>query len=66
MFLADVSDRGPVTSQQQHQQKGKEGLLPDANDMEVVYIKTEEEDDVFSIPLNPPAEEAAAELVRVL
>lgn len=40
--------------QQQHkqqQQHGKSGILPDTSEMEVVHIKTEEEDEVFSIPL---------------
>ena len=37
--------------QQQQQQQGKSGILPDASEMEVVHIKTEEEDEVFSIRL---------------
>ena len=37
--------------QQQQQHQGKSGILPDASEMEVVHIKTEEEDEVFNIPL---------------
>ena len=37
--------------QQQQQQQGKSGILPDASEMEVVHIKTEEEDEMFSIRL---------------
>ncbi|XP_076469136.1 uncharacterized protein LOC143299675 [Babylonia areolata] len=35
----------------QQQQQNKSGILPDPSDMEVVHVKTEEEDDVFNIPL---------------
>ncbi|KAL8586374.1 hypothetical protein ACOMHN_022989 [Nucella lapillus] len=37
--------------QQQQQQQIKSSILPDPSDMEVVHVKTEEEDDVFNIPL---------------
>ena len=45
--------------QQQQQQQSKAGILPDAGDMEVVHIKTEDEEEVFSIPI--PSQQAASE-----
>lgn len=52
------SKQSRVSLHQQHDQKT--GLLPESGEMEVVYIKAEEEDEVFSIPLHPPGSEAAA------
>ncbi|KAK7109626.1 hypothetical protein V1264_013637 [Littorina saxatilis] len=41
----------PLRHHHQQQQQNKAGILPDASEMEVVHIKTEDEDDVFNIPL---------------
>lgn len=44
-------------------QEEKTDILPDSGDMEVIYIKAEDEDEILSIPLHPPGSDITGKMV---